>query len=123
MTKEKITECVGRMSLLRFFPANPHAIAELARIINDLCVDDAEGERLTDKALLRFDQWPGPVALRAFYWEAVASRKGCAACGFHGMIDGHPCTCSLGRYWRSANSSYRPWVPPQPTPQVDGARP
>jgi hypothetical protein len=117
MTKEKITECVGRLSLIRFFPQNRFAIAELARIVNELCVNDAEGDRLTDEALRRFDEWCGPVALRAFYWERVANRTGCETCHRYGVLEnGRPCTCAMGRYRRNSNDQYRPYVPPRATP-------
>ena len=108
MTKETINECVGRLSLLRFFPANPYAIAELAGIINELCVDDAEGRRLTDAALRKFDEWRGPAAFRAFYWENIAQKNGCAACDFYGLLrDNTFCTCPSGRYQKSSGSPYR----------------
>jgi hypothetical protein len=121
MTRERITECVGRLSLIRYFPSNRFAIAELASILDELCVDDAEGRRLTDEALKKWDEWCGPAALRAFYWERVASRRGCTACRSYGVLDsGKPCTCPAGRYRSNSNSQYRPFFPPMATPEDTG---
>ena len=122
MTKEKVTECVGRLTLLRFFPQNPHAVAELARIIAELCATDAEGARLTDRLLREHDQWPGPLELRRSYWVHIASGKPCERCRRYPgwVLSGDntvPCCCGAGRRERElmslGHSVSRPWIPPQ----------
>jgi len=122
MTKEKIAECVGRLSLLKFFPTNPHAIAELARIINEVCANDTEGARLADRLLREHDQWPGPMELRRSYWVHIASGKACDRCKqYPGWVlsgsDTVPCSCPAGRRAQElmslGYSVSRPWIPPQ----------
>jgi hypothetical protein len=121
MTKEKVAECVGRLTLLRFFPQNAHAVAELARIINELCANDAEGARLTDRVLRLHDQWPGPLELRKCYWMEVAERKPCDACKRYPgwVLSGDrtvQCSCPAGRREREIMalglSVSRPWICP-----------
>jgi hypothetical protein len=122
MNTEKVAECVGRLTLLRFFPQNAHAVAELARIVNELCASDAEGTRLTDRLLREHDQWPGPLELRRCYWVHISDKGPCGRCQRYPgwTLDGSdtvPCACPAGRRERElmalGYSVSRPWIPPQ----------
>jgi len=65
-----ITESLGRLSLLKRFPTNIHALKELARILGDICRDDAGARKLVGWMTEHYDEWPGPQCLRA-NWENV----------------------------------------------------
>lgn len=54
---------------------NPHAIAELARILDKLCVSDAEATRLTGIILEQCDEWCGPATLRSVYSQAMGHKR------------------------------------------------
>jgi hypothetical protein len=63
---------IGRLSCLKFFPPNPQALAEIARILCEICKDEAELNKLTDFLLANHNEWPGPAALR----EVAGARRG-----------------------------------------------
>ena len=69
ITKEKMTECLGRLTLLRQFPANSHAVAELGRTLNELCRDDDDATEFISAVQSRYDEWPGPCSFRGVYQE------------------------------------------------------
>jgi hypothetical protein len=61
-----LTEELGS---LKYFPSSAAAIAKVAEIVADLCRDEKQARKLVDAMCERFDEWPGPVSLRAVYRE------------------------------------------------------
>src|ERR1017187_272140 len=64
MTNAKIEESLGRLSALKWFPTNPHALAAIAEILRDLCPSDNDATALVHGMLGEFGEWPGPEGLR-----------------------------------------------------------
>jgi len=65
ISEEMIAESLGRLSLLKRFPTNIHALKELGRILNEICRDDAEARKLVGWMTSEYNEWPGPQSLRA----------------------------------------------------------
>ncbi len=61
---DMLKQCVGRLSLLRRFPSNDYALAEIGKMLNDLCPDDAAAVALVDHVLRQWNDWEGPAAFR-----------------------------------------------------------
>jgi hypothetical protein len=64
MTNAKIEESLGRLSALKWFPTNPHALVAIAEILRDLCPSDNDATALVHGMLGEFGEWPGPEGLR-----------------------------------------------------------
>lgn len=64
ISKQVTQKCLGMLSALRYFPSNPHAVAELGRRLNKYCQNDQEAERLVRDILDSSDEWMGPSCLR-----------------------------------------------------------
>jgi hypothetical protein len=64
LTKEALTQALGKLSLLRHFPTSPHALVALSEILQEICTDDKDLALLVREMLEGFDQWPGPRAMR-----------------------------------------------------------
>lgn len=64
MTDLKLKECLGRLSSLRWFPANPYAIAAVGETLRELCPSDEDAAELVREVLANFAEWPAPLALR-----------------------------------------------------------
>jgi hypothetical protein len=95
-----MSECLGRLSLLKRFPGNPHALAELGKILNE-CRGDAEATEVVDSLIQEFDEWPGPRSVRQARAN-VAERKAAAERQRKLLVDqanwrkeraGHEATC------------------------------
>ncbi len=81
----KTDECLSRLGMLRHFPAKPAVIAEVGRLLNDLCGDDQAADRLTADLLRSNSEWPGPAAVREAAGRLVSGKaqrpQECPACG------------------------------------------
>jgi len=75
VTNTKVEESLGRLSVLRRFPVNPHALAAIAEDLRSLCSDDGEADRLVAAILGRFDMWPGPAAIRDIHRAEIAPQR------------------------------------------------
>lgn len=82
-----ITRYTDRLSALRFFPAKPQAVAAIADMLIGTCSSEDEAAKLVALTLARFDEWPGPSALRKLYRDEIAARRpaearpeGCERC-------------------------------------------
>jgi hypothetical protein len=74
ISKEKTAECLGRLQLLKWFPLGGHALAELGRILNEICRDDAEASGVVSLILQKHDEWPGPCSIRQAQTEVQRAR-------------------------------------------------
>jgi hypothetical protein len=62
------------LGILKFFPSNGAAVAKIAELIADLCVDESQARVLVDLMCKRFDEWPGPVTLQAIHAERFGTK-------------------------------------------------
>ena len=79
-------ECLGRLGMLRHFPIKDAVVAEIGKLLNELCQNDQEARRLVELLSQDFSEWPGPSAIRRVYAERIRSRQpedrpeGCELC-------------------------------------------
>ena len=61
ISKEKTAECLGRLQLLKWFPPSSYALAELGRILNEICADDTEASAVVRLILEKHDESARPA--------------------------------------------------------------
>ncbi len=59
------TESIGRMALLKFFPADPAARAELVKLACEMASTNEQIDWLVQRCRNRWNQWEGPLEFRA----------------------------------------------------------
>jgi hypothetical protein len=64
MTQAEAAMLVEQLALLKMFPADPGARYALRMLLVRMCPSFEAGQWLVDRALDRFDEWPGPRELR-----------------------------------------------------------
>ena len=65
MTAKKALQLVSSMSVLKFFPSEPGARAMIAQMLIRICGTEERAEWLVNRVLVLYDEWPGPMELRA----------------------------------------------------------
>lgn len=61
MISDKVMRrALGRLSLLKYFPAAPEALVVLAEILGEKCANDEQLTAVVARLLSDFDEWPGP---------------------------------------------------------------
>jgi hypothetical protein len=81
--------------MLKFFPVKPSVVAEIGKLLSELCRDDQEARSLVGVLLENHSEWPGPSRLRQVHAEEIASRRtqdlpdGCALCEGSGFRAGY----------------------------------
>ncbi len=83
MNVKKAAEEIGKLSLMKFFPSDPAARSALVGIVMSMVTTDAQVEWLVKRALVVFNEWPGPVELRALFCSKWRPADGVEA---HSMI-------------------------------------
>lgn len=58
---------VGRLSLLKFFPSDPVAHSELAKLFQRMVQREDQLEWLVDALIDHVGEWPGPRELRGIF--------------------------------------------------------
>ncbi len=71
-----IDEALDLLGQLKFFPANPGTQAEIGRAIGGMCETDEQVLWLARRAIAVFNEWPGPVELRALFCHRYKPRDG-----------------------------------------------
>jgi len=61
--------------MLKYFPHDPAVVAEIGRLLNELCQNDGEASRLTAAILQQCSEWPAPAKIREIHQSEVASRR------------------------------------------------
>ena len=61
--------------MLSRFPPKENVIAEIGKLLNELCRTDHEARRLTGLVLARWSQWQGPSKLKALFDAEIASQR------------------------------------------------
>ena len=76
MLSPKVTDdCLARLGMLRFFPTNDRVVAEVGRLLNEICKNDKEVQRLTAAIVDSCSEWPGPSELKAIYSREFSRTK------------------------------------------------
>ena len=65
--KQAIVECVGSWAMLQYFPAERDARTAIMRIIDAMATTTEQVDWLAAEMITRFNEWPGPQALRALF--------------------------------------------------------
>jgi hypothetical protein len=91
ISRQQIDESLTKLGLLRYFPTKDAVVAEIGRLIGELCFGDQEARQLTAAVCSQCAEWPGPARFREIHQEVVASRRlresepeGCGLC-----VDGY----------------------------------
>jgi hypothetical protein len=64
ISRQQAEQSLTKLGLLKFFPSRADVVAEVGRLLNEICADDSEAKGLTVTVLNRFDEYPGPLTLR-----------------------------------------------------------
>jgi len=72
-------KAVSELSLIPFFPGDPHARASLVRFFLRMVSTEQQLQWLVDSALDLYSQWPGPHELRALYCSHFKPKDGLEA--------------------------------------------
>jgi hypothetical protein len=65
--KQAIVECVGSWAMLQYFPGERDARTAIMRIIDAMATTAEQVDWLAAEMITRFNEWPGPQALRALF--------------------------------------------------------
>lgn len=65
--KQAIVECVGGWGALNYFPGERDARTAIMRIIDAMATTTEQVDWLAAEMITRFNEWPGPQALRALF--------------------------------------------------------
>ena len=91
ISSQQNVECLVKLGMLKFFPVKEGVVAEIGKLLNELCFGDQEARHLTAAVCAQCAEWPGPARFREIHQEAVASRRvrenepdGCGLC-----VDGY----------------------------------
>ena len=79
----KATATIGQLSILKFFPSDLEARVALVGIVCQFADDNEKIEWLVRRALVVFNEWPGPRELRALYCSRWKPADGAEA---HSML-------------------------------------
>jgi len=77
ISREKMDACLGRLGMLKRFPAQERVVIQIGKLLNELCASDEEAIAFVSRVLDEHDDWPGPAALRQIHGR-VASDRGAA---------------------------------------------
>jgi hypothetical protein len=80
-------ECLTKLGMLKFFPVRDNVVAEIGKLLNELCHSDSEAQQLTAVVCAKHSEWPGPSKVRELYQSEIVSRRpqealpeGCEKC-------------------------------------------
>ncbi len=62
-----VTKIVAELSLLKFFPSDSAARVALVRMVCEMASTEEQVRWLVRRALVVFNEWPGPHELRALF--------------------------------------------------------
>lgn len=80
LSRNLIDESLAKLGLLKYFPARDASVAEVGRMLGEICPNDAAATKLVEAALNRFDVWPGPSALKELASEAAPRQDSPVGC-------------------------------------------
>jgi hypothetical protein len=71
----KTEECLNRLGMLKHFPVKPAVVAEVGRLLTELCVNDDVADRLVAAVLRDHSEWCGPAKIRELCEQFATSRR------------------------------------------------
>ncbi len=104
---KRATNEIAKLSLLKYFPSDPFARTALVEMICGFSESNVQIEWLVKRALVVFNEWPGPHELRALFcsrWRPVDGNEAYSAL--------YPASENGGGFPRD------PALPPLPSPFV-----
>jgi hypothetical protein len=102
---EKVFEILGGLTLLKFFPTEPAARVELAKLVGQMATTHEQVEWLVARTIALCNEWPGPRTLRQIFCSKFKPRDGIEAGPTEIFPEGVPSE-------RPIQSSVRPALPP-----------
>jgi hypothetical protein len=77
-----VTKLLRRLQILRFFPSDDDSIKGLLSLVNSLATDDDQVEWLVSRMLSGlYNEWPGPIELRAVFCTRFKPKDGYSIAG------------------------------------------
>ncbi len=73
---KKATDQIAKLALMKFFPADPAARLALVGMVCGMASTDEQIEWLVRRAIVVFNEWPGPMELRALFCSRWKPRDG-----------------------------------------------
>lgn len=97
---EAMVHAVARLSVMKFFPSDPIARAEIMSILDRLVSTKHQLDWLVDTLINRVGEWPGPKEVRGVFCTKFPPADGieadCSLGGFSsGELEGAGATASL----------------------------
>jgi len=72
----KVTKSLGRLTLMKYFPADDSARAALVELVCGMIDSDEQAEWLAKRMLQVYPEWPGPQELRACFCGRYRPKDG-----------------------------------------------
>jgi hypothetical protein len=87
---EKTLDMLGGLTLLKFFPSDPGARLELAKLVARMASTEQQVEWLVQRTVALCNEWPGPLGLRQIFCSKFKPADGIEAGGTAMFPDGPP---------------------------------
>jgi hypothetical protein len=87
---EKTLDQLAGLTLLRFFPSDPGARLELAKLVSRMAATEDQVDWLVQRTLALCSEWPGPLVLRQILCSKFKPADGISAGGSPMFPDGVP---------------------------------
>ena len=87
---ERVLDMLGGLTLLKFFPADPGARLELAKLVGRMATTEAQVEWLVQRVLSLCNEWPGPMVLRQIFCSKFKPTDGIEAGATASFPEGPP---------------------------------
>ena len=87
---EKTLDMLGGLTLMKFFPSDPGARLELAKLVARMVSTEDQVEWLVQRTLALCNEWPGPVGLRQILCSRFKPADGIGAGSTSMFPDGLP---------------------------------
>ncbi len=73
---EQVLDMLAGLTLLKYFPADPGARLELAKMVAGMATSESQVEWLTGRVLALCNEWPGPRVMRQIFCSKFTPRDG-----------------------------------------------
>lgn len=73
---KRAAEIMGRLGAMRFFPSDPNAQAAILQIACEMARSETQLEWLADRMLSLYNDWPGPMEMRACFCSKFQPKDG-----------------------------------------------
>jgi hypothetical protein len=74
-----IATALGKLGMLKYFPADEHTRASIGQEIASMATEPTQVLWLADAMVRHFNEWPGPLALRAAFSQRWTPADGVSA--------------------------------------------